>query len=451
MPDRATRVSDASPNLTGMSAVDAYGAVPAHPAAYLPPTPPPPVPQLRVPASTRHGWARARTVGAVTTGAFCTLVAISFDSGYRTADGAPAHWLDVLACLVGLTLAGLLVLRRRFPVLLCIAASAAAILLPLDSFAALLTLTWVIATASTRTAWLCGAAAATATGAALWKDSARPPKDMVLASKDQVTGAISYASAAGFWTVAILCLATFVGVGLVRRWRNVAAAAVADKEAQVATTHQLRDRMSRQEERELIAREVHDTVAHHISLISLQASALEVDRGAGGPEVRAAAQQMRSSAQHAISEMRGLLTTLRTGTEGDPLPGATLEDLAGLLDNLRRHGRWVTSSVYVADAHTAGPTLTRAVFRIVQESVTNALKHAPGQPIEVDVRASRQGGVIIRVMNPVRPGPATAAPGTGSGILGMRERAERLGGRFDARVDGGWHIVTAYLPWVPHP
>ncbi len=443
MPDRATSVSEAAPNLTCMSAADAYGAVAPHPAAYLPP-----LPQFRVPAAPRRGWARAGTVGAVTIGAFSTMVAISFDYGYRTADGAPAHWLDLLAFFVGLTLAGLLVLRRRFPVYLCLAASAAAILLPLDSFAALLTLTWVIATASTRTAWLCGAAAATATGAAFWKDAARPPQDMVLASKDQITGTISYASAAGFWTVALLCLATFVGVGLVRRWRNVAAAAVADKDAHVATTHQLRDRMSRQEERELIAREVHDTVAHHISLISLQASALEVDRGAGGPEVRAAAQQMRSSAQHAISEMRGLLTTLRTGTEDNPLPGATLEDLAGLLDNLRRHGRWVTSSVYVTDAHTAAPTLTRAVFRIVQESVTNALKHAPGQPIEVDVRASRQIGVTIRVVNPVQPGPTTPAPGTGSGILGMRERAERLGGRFDARVDGGWHIVTAYLPWV---
>ena len=426
-----------------MSAVDAYGPFVAHPAAYAPQGSQPPVP-----ASTRHWWARAGTVGAVTTGAFSTMVAISFDSGYRSPDGAPAYWLDVVACLVGLTLAGLLVLRRRFPVYLCLAASTAAILLPVDSFAALLTLTWVIASASRRTAWLCGGVVATATGAALWRDASRPPQDMVLATKDHVTGAISYASAAGFWTVAVLCLATAVGVGLVRRWRNVAVAAVADKEAQVATAHQLRDRMSRQEERELIAREVHDTVAHHISLISLQASALEVDRDAGRPQVRAAAQQMRSSAQHAIDEMRGLLTTLRTGTQDDPLPGATLEDLAGMLDNLRRHGRWVTSSVYVTDAHTAAPALTRAVFRIVQESVTNALKHAPGQPIEVDVRAGRQAGVTIRVVNPVQPGPA-AAPGSGSGILGMRERAERLGGRFDARVEGGWHIVTAYLPWVP--
>ena len=95
---------------------------------------------------------------------------------------------------------------------------------------------------------------------------------MVLASTDHVTGAISDASATGFWTIAILCMATFVCVGLVRRWRDVAAAAVADKNAQVAATHQLRGRTSRQEERELVAREVHDTVAHHLSLPSLQGS-----------------------------------------------------------------------------------------------------------------------------------------------------------------------------------
>jgi len=152
---------------------------------------------------------------------------------------------------------------------------------------------------------------------------------MVLSSTDAVTGEVSYASPVMFCIVGVVCVGAAVGVGLVRRSRQVAVAAVADKEAAVATT---RDQLTRQEERELIAREVHDTVAHHISLISLQASALEVDRGADEPAVRAAAQQMRSSAQQAIAEMRGLVTTLRTGGPDDTTPGATLEDLAGLLD-----------------------------------------------------------------------------------------------------------------------
>jgi signal transduction histidine kinase len=427
-----------------MSAADVQGAAAPHPSALRSPAPF----DATVGSSPGRSWSRLGTVGAVTLAAFTSMVAVSFNSNAR--GDVPAHWRDMLGFVIGLTLAGLLVLRRRYPVRLCVAASVAALFFPIDALPALLALTWVIASAARRTAWLCGAAAAAATGVALWRDAVREPAAMVLASKNAVTGQISYATPAGFWIVGLLCLAAAVGVGLVRRWRNVAAAALADKDAQVATTHQLRDRMTRQEERELIAREVHDTVAHHISLISLQASALEVDRGAGEPEVRAAAQQMRSSAQQAIAEMRGLMSNLRTGGEGDLLPGATLEDLAGLLDNLRRHGRWVTSSVYVTDAHTAAPALTRAVFRIVQESVTNALKHAPGQPVEVEVRAGRQIGVSIRVLNPLSTAPTLApAPGTGSGMIGMRERTARFGGQFDARVEGGWHIVTVHLPWLP--
>lgn len=436
-------MSVATPTLTGMSAADVQGAA-APPSDFHSPAP------FDALATSSRGWSWSRvgTIGAVTLAALTSMVAVSFN-GIARGD-VPAHWRDVLGFVVGLALAGCLVLRRRYPVHLCVAASVAALFLPIDALAALLALTWVIASAPRRTAWLCGAAAAAATGVALWRDAVREPAAMVLSSKDAVTGEITYATAGGFWTVGILCLAVAVGVGLVRRWRNVAATALADKDAEVATSHQLRDRMTRQEERELIAREVHDTVAHHISLISLQASALEVDRGAGEPDVRAAAQQMRSSAQQAIAEMRGLMTNLRTGGDGDLLPGATLEDLAGLLDNLRRHGRWVTSSVYVTDAHTAAPALTRAVFRIVQESVTNALKHAPGQPVEVEVRAGRQIGVSIRVLNPLSTAPTrTPTPGTGTGIIGMRERTARFGGVFDARVEGGWHIVTAHLPWVP--
>lgn len=436
-------MSVAAPTLTFMSAADVQGAAAPHPSALHSPT------QFDAPVTSRGArtWSHAGTVGAMTLAVLTSMVAVSFNSNAR--GDVPPHWRDVLGMLVGLALAGCLVLRRRYPVHLCLGATAAALFFPIDALAALLALTWVIASAPRRTAWLCGGAAAAATAVALWRDAAREPAAMVLASKDAVTGQISYATTGGFVTVGILCLGAAVGVGLVRRWRNVAASALADKDAQVATTHQLRDRMTRQEERELIAREVHDTVAHHISLISLQASALEVDRGAGQPEVRAAAQQMRSSAQQAIAEMRGLMTNLRTGGDGELLPGATLEDLAVLLDDLRRHGRWVTSSVYVTDAHAAAPALTRAVFRIVQESVTNALKHAPGQPVEVEVRAGRQVGVAIRVQNPLSTAPALpGTPGTGSGIIGMRERTARIGGTFDARVEGGWHIVTVHLPWV---
>jgi signal transduction histidine kinase len=144
--------------------------------------------------------------------------------------------------------------------------------------------------------------------------------------------------------------------------------------------------------------------------------------------------------------MRALLSTLRDG-DGTLLPGTSLEDLVPLLERVRDGGAGVTSSIFVSDGHTAAPTLTRATFRIVQESVTNALKHAPGSPVDVTVRASRAGGVDVRVVNRLGDAPPTL-PGAGSGITGMRERAEALGGTLDVHVDGDRHVVSAHLPWV---
>lgn len=431
--------------LTDMPAVDTPGPATA---ADQQANPSPRDPRASPSTPRPNGWSSAGTVGAVIVAMICTLVALGTEGQTLEGAGMSAQWRWTIGFVVGPVLAVGLVWRRRFPVQLCLAGSAAALFLPLDSFVALLSLTWVFASAGWRRVWQCTAAAAAATGVALWRDAAREPAHMVMSSTDSVTGELTYGTAALFWFLGILFVAATVGAGLVRRSMSETRRAVADKDAQVARVRGLRDEMTRQEERELIAREVHDTVAHHISLISLQASALEVQRGAAEPVVREAAQQMRSSAQQAIAEMRGLLTTLRSGGEEDPTgPGATLEDLAGLLDNLRRHGRWVTSSVYVSDAHTAAPALTRAVFRIVQEAVTNALKHAPGQPVEVEVRASQQAGVFIRVANVVvAPSPAA---GTGSGIIGMRERAERFGGRLDVGMQAQWFVVTARLPWVP--
>lgn len=423
------------------------GAVPPGPAAatWFPGAPPAGGARTSAPRPGRPWWSRAGTVGAVTVAAFSALVAASFSGDARVPDD-PRLALDIAATLVGLVGAGFLVARRSAAVPLTLAASALPVVLPLDSVTALIALPWVFATASRRVAWWCTAAVAAGTGAALWRDAARPPEHRVLSLTDQVTGQISTASPLGIVVVGVLCLAASVAAGLVRASRARAERAVADMEGQVARADTLRDRMSRQEERELIAREVHDTVAHHISRISLQASALEVQRGATDAQVQAAAQQVRSSAQQAIAEMRGLISTLRTGD--DPhAPGATLDELAGLLDGARRQGRWVTSTVFVTDGRDASPALTRAAFRIVQEGLTNALKHAPGRPVEVTVRASPAEGVHLRVANPVVPGVRPVAPGTGSGLVGMRERAALLGGTVQAGVHQGWHVLDARLPW----
>ena len=428
-----------------------YGPHPAHgarpvvgrggPEPYGRPAPPPRPPRVR-----RPWWSSAGTVGAVALAAFAALSAMSFASNAR---GTGATAVDALALVVGLTGAGFLVARRRWAVPIALASSVATLLLPLDSVTALIALPWVFAAASRRIAWACTVVVAGATAVALWRDASRPPPHMILSLTDQATGEVLVASPVALVVLGVSCVGAAVAAGLVRASRAQTARAVADTEAQAARADTLHDRMTRQEERELIAREVHDTVAHHISLISLQASALEVQRGADEQQVRAAAQQVRSSAQQAIAEMRGLISTLRAGDDAlaPGAAGATLDDLAGLLDGARRQGRWVTSTVFVSDARDASPALTRATFRIVQEALTNALKHAPGRPVEVSVRASAGSGVDVRVLNPLVPGVPPAVDGTGSGLVGMRERAALVGGTVEVRVEQGWHVLEAHLPW----
>ncbi|WP_217617054.1 sensor histidine kinase [Cellulomonas sp. GbtcB1] len=372
---------------------------------------------------------------------------MAFASNARGSGQATA--LDGLLLLVGLTGAGFLVARRRWAVPLTLASSVVTLVLPLDSVTALIALPWVFVAASRRVAWACTVVVAGATAVALWRDVSRPAPHVILSATDRATGEVLVASPLLLVVIGVACVGAAVAAGLLRASRAQTARAVAATGAQAAPADTLHGRMTRQEGRELTAREVHDTVAHHISLISLQASALEVQRGADERQVRAAAQQVRSSAQQAIAEMRGLISTLRAGDDAlaPGAAGATLDDLAGLLDAARRQGRWVTSTVFVSDGRDASPALTRATFRIVQEELTNALKHSPGQPVEVAVRASAGAGVQVRVVNPLVPGRRPVVDGTGSGLLGMRERAALVGGTVQVRADQGWHVLEAHLPW----
>jgi signal transduction histidine kinase len=395
--------------------------------------------------------------------AFTMTTAIAYASQQADARDAGSGIRLVLPWLVGLVLCGALTVRRRFPVQVAVATAVGALVLPLDSTAALVALTWVIARRPSRTAWLCGALVAAATAAALTRDRLRSPGNVILSIKDQATGEVVVFPVWAFVLVGLVVVAIAIGVGLARRWRESARTAVAlqREQEQVAdhlrteTTH-LRTEVTRQEEREVIAREVHDTVAHQLSLVSLRAAALEVSTDDDG-EVREAAQTMRAAAHQALDEMRQLIAVLRSpdGGPSSPAPGLALGDLPAMLDAATQAGARVRSSVFVSDAGQAPPALTRAVYRIVQEALTNALKHAPGSEVVVEVRAEPGPGVRIRVQNALSGqdvGPRLGVGGdSGSGIIGMHERAALLGGTLVAAAEGGRFVVTAELPWSTRP
>lgn len=407
-----------------------------------------------------------------------TTAAIAYETKQVEADGGTGELL-VLWWLIGVWLAIALLLRTRVPVAVCLAAAVGAVLMPIEPLAALIALTWVIARRSARVATACGAVVAVAVGATLWRDHARSGENVLFSAVDQVTGDRAELTVPGYVVVGLLYLGVAVCIGLVRRWAE--AAREADETAREAVglqrqqehvAEELRTEMTRQEEREVIAREVHDTVAHHLSLVSLQASALEVTASGDDGEMREAARAMRSAAHQALEEMRDLIAVLR-----DPRPhvvaggalraGLRLGDLPTLVDTAREAGARIRASVFVSDADRAPAALNRAVYRIVQESLTNVLKHAPGAEVEIDLRAAPGAGVDLRVANtlPVesrtvleRPPDVQEGSGTGigqgsgigegSGIVGMRERAVLLGGTLDTGVEGEEFVVVAHLPWA---
>lgn len=215
----------------------------------------------------------------------------------------------------------------------------------------------------------------------------------------------------------------------------------ADLERQRA--EDLSDEVVRQAERERIARDMHDALAHRLSVVSLHAGALEgVAPGAAGDIARTVREQTHA----ALEDMRGLIGDLRSGP-GEPTP-STMRAIGPLLSELRAAGVTITTYVLIEEPERASAQFDSGVHRVVQEALTNAMKHAASAPIDVYMRVEPSSGARIRVVNPLRvsdEGPAV--PGGGHGTLGMRERVAALGGTAWIGVHGESFIVDVTLPW----
>jgi signal transduction histidine kinase len=192
---------------------------------------------------------------------------------------------------------------------------------------------------------------------------------------------------------------------------------------------------------------MHDAVGHRVSLMVLQAGAIEMaaaDRG----RVEQLAGQVQDAGRQALDELRQMIGVLRTGEIDDeaPLgPQHGLADLAALVEQSRQAGMRVEFSCAV-DGPAVDPVVGRAAYRIVQEALTNATKHAPGAEVQVGVERPADA-LVVRVVNgPAGRKPVDAAGG-GYGLVGLGERVRTLGGRLTAepRLDGGF-VVEAVLP-----
>ncbi|MEU4360498.1 3'-5' exonuclease [Promicromonospora sp. NPDC023987] len=197
--------------------------------------------------------------------------------------------------------------------------------------------------------------------------------------------------------------------------------------------------------REAVAREMHDGMGHSLIQIALQASMLEA-LAAEHPELREIAAMIRSSAKRAGDELRDILTALESGADG--VIHVSFDDLTQLLMNLKNQGVRITSSVSISDGQTADLTLTRACYRLVQESLTNAMKHAPDLPIDIVLRGNPTTGVTIVVRNALSTSALPSLWNSGTGLAGMTDRATNLGGSLAAGPIGAQFVVDIRLPWI---
>ncbi|MEV6330560.1 histidine kinase [Streptomyces sp. NPDC051909] len=228
---------------------------------------------------------------------------------------------------------------------------------------------------------------------------------------------------------------------------------------QEVLTSEERARRALLEERGRIARELHDVVAHHMSVISIQAQVAPHLVADPSPELRENLAGIRQNAVDALTELRRVLGVLRgEDARGDAAAGVrhapqpTLDRLGELLGNVRAAGLDATAESR-GEPRPLSPGTELSAYRIVQEALSNVMRHAPGARATVATHYHREG-LTVRVTNTApdgTPAPAPTAPRAagepGHGLLGMRERTAMLGGELAAgpTPEGGWD-VTAFLP-----
>lgn len=202
------------------------------------------------------------------------------------------------------------------------------------------------------------------------------------------------------------------------------------------------------EDRTRIARDLHDVVAHSMSVVQVQASTARYRIPDLPAEAATEFDAIAAAARGSLTEMRRLLGVLRTEDHTQELaPQQGISDIPDLVEGIRRAGVAVSLALAPPPGEIA-PSVGVTAYRIVQEALSNAVRHAPGAAIDVSVTADARA-ITIRVHDDGAP-DATASPSSGGhGVRGMQERAALLGGRACAGPDpaGGW-TVTAVLPWT---
>jgi signal transduction histidine kinase len=255
----------------------------------------------------------------------------------------------------------------------------------------------------------------------------------------------------------VLAHAALVGWGMLAAARRALIDSLQERAERAEAEQGRRVAEARAAERAAIAREMHDVLAHRLSLIATYAGALEYRPDAPPERLSQAAGVIRAGVHQALEELRDVIALLSDDPAGDdpadpaepdrPVPA--LADLAGLVEESRAVGTPVEVRDDLADPATVPGRTGRTAYRVVQEALTNARKHAPGQPVSIALDGTPGARLVIEVRNPLPrdPAAAPAVPGAGRGLVGLTERVRLAGGRLDHAAGPGEFRLQAELPW----
>ena len=508
----APSAAPGTPAAPGPSLRPRMTAAPSSPAPYAPVRPARSFTESLSPSQRRALHVTLTILRSLGLFALCLLAsmcALGYHFGHEQALKTSNPFLDVAGFLVGLALLVVVFLRRRWPVAITVASALAGIGVYLDTTVGLIAFTTVVRRSRSLrdpVPWATGALLAVGTLTALFRDASQGSTGNSIIgafnSSSPEPHAVTHVSVLQVLFLAVVAMSLPVAVGLWLRARDgekkarrraqeaADASAQAERAAQeqTRTSTRLADTVSLQAERERVAREVHDGLGHRLSLLALHAAALEQgvletsdSQGAAGSadpadeeSPQAAAQRVREEAQGAMKDLRSLLAVLREPV-GAAEPAPRLEDLREVVDGVLAARQPLSSSIYLDRAAQADEVLSRAVYRIVQESLTNARKHSPGTSVQLRVEGGPDTGIDITCSNRISrtepeapeaeageapqaagadrgaasgPGVVVGDPQGGSGLRGMAQRAAICGGTFHAGPDGqGRFVVSAHLPW----
>jgi signal transduction histidine kinase len=243
-------------------------------------------------------------------------------------------------------------------------------------------------------------------------------------------------------TIAILGWGLYIGSRRQLLWT------LRDQVAQAEEKARLLSSQARTSERSRIAREMHDVLAHRISQVSLHANAVMFREDLSVEEIRKSVAIIQEKANAALVDLRGVLGVLRDPATGEILdrPQPTSADLPALIEEARASGMHIEYAEAVDAAEQIPELAGRTLYRLVQESLTNARKHAPAASVTISLTGSAADGLTLVVRNPLGFQPTTT-PGAGLGLVGLRERLELAGGTLSAGREQTHWVVRGWVPW----